>query len=282
MEDRFHVYPSTDFIDLGIYQLGLENCKAGHSFGPASRNHFLFHYVISGKGQLMCPDKNGSDRLYSVNSDQGFLLLPGVVTTYIADNDNPWTYMWVEFDGLKVSECIDLAGFSRDNPVYVSHDDALRDILKAEMLYMVYHAGTAPIYEITGHLYLFLDALMRSKTHKTITPKNRLRNFYIREAISFIEEHYSEDISVEQIASNCGLNRSYFGKIFKDEVGSTPQKFLLNYRMVKASELLRQTDMPISDIAPLVGYPNQLHFSRAFKGIYSLSPRHWRNINKIV
>ena len=55
----------------------------------------------------------------------------------------------------------------------------------------------------------------------------------------------------------------------------------MNYRMVKAAELLKLTDLSIGDIANAVGYPNQLHFSRAFKNVYGISPREWRNKNRV-
>ena len=84
------------------------------------------------------------------------------------------------------------------------------------------------------------------------------------------------DISVEDIAEVCGLNRSYFGKIFKETLGRSPQEFLMNYRMVKATELLKLTQLSISEISNAVGYANPLHFSRAFKNVYGESPRIWR------
>ena len=70
------------------------------------------------------------------------------------------------------------------------------------------------------------------------------------------------------------------GKIFKKSVGKSPQEFLMNYRMVKATELLKLTDLSIADIGKAVSYENQLHFSRAFKTILGISPRHWRKQNK--
>ena len=103
-----------------------------------------------------------------------------------------------------------------------------------------------------------------------------MRDFYLKEAISYIELNFQNDISIEDIAENCGLNRSYFGKIFKDAVGQSPQEFLINYRMIKATELLRLTQLSIQEIGNAVGYPNALHFSRAFKNVYGVSPRVWR------
>ena len=133
-----------------------------------------------------------------------------------------------------------------------------------------------------GHLYLFIDCLLRSSTSAQISKGNSLRDFYIKEAFSFIEQNFQNDISVEDIAASCGLNRSYFGKIFHENTGKSPQDFLITYRMTKAAELLKLTDFSIADIGNAVGYPNQLHFSRAFKNVYGASPRQWRNENRHV
>jgi AraC-like DNA-binding protein len=94
--------------------------------------------------------------------------------------------------------------------------------------------------------------------------------------LSFIEQHYSEDISIEDISSFCGLNRSYFSKVFRDTMGESPQGFLLHYRMARAAQLLTESRLPISTISTMVSYPNQLHFSRAFKNVYGISPRDYR------
>lgn len=58
-ELMFSVFPSENFVDLGLYQFGYEQCEPAHSFGPAVRNHFLFHYIISGTGILMANDSHG-------------------------------------------------------------------------------------------------------------------------------------------------------------------------------------------------------------------------------
>lgn len=146
------------------------------------------------------------------------------------------------------------------------------------MLYIVNHKDDSP-FHLIGHLYLFIDALVRSASLTQIRRKNSLRDFYMKEAISFIEQNFQNEITVEDIADCCGLNRSYFGKIFHECVGKSPQNFLISYRMLKATELLKLTDLSIADIGNAVGYSNQLHFSRAFKNIYSVSPRQWRNEN---
>lgn len=276
----FSVFPNENFVDLCLYQNGWERCQPLHSFGPATRNHYLFHYVISGTGTLHAADKNGNTQIFQIKSGQGFMIFPGQVNTYIADERLPWEYTWVEFDGLRVKEAIEIAGLSPSSPVYRSHSKELQETLMNEMMYLAKNKTDAPLHTI-GHLYLFLDALTRSASSMKLSRKGRLRDFYVHEAITFIEQNFQNDISVEDIADTCGLNRSYFGKIFKETVGKTTQEFLMQYRMTKATELLKLTQFSIGDIGKAVGYENPLHFSRAFKNVYGISPREWRNKNRI-
>lgn len=276
----FSVFPSENFVDLGLYQFGREQCEPAHSFGPAARNHYLFHYVISGTGTLMADDSKGNTKTYSVKSMQGFMIFPGQITTYIADKELPWEYVWVEFDGLRAKSIVESAGLTMDTPIYHAQSKSLREDMMNEMLYMTQNRESSP-FHLIGHLYLFLDYMMRSSAGTNIQKGSQLRDFYIHEALNFMEHNFQNDISVEDVAAVCGLNRSYFGKIFKQAVGKSPQEFLLSYRMAKAAELLKLTQLSIGDISQAVGYDNQLHFSRAFKNIYGMSPREWRNRNRI-
>ena len=274
----FSIFPRENFIDLGLYQFGWEQCDPSHSFGPAARNHYLFHLCLSGTGTLFANNTKGELITYQVKSGQGFMLFPNQICTYIADHEIPWEYVWVEFDGLRVKESIDSAGLTQNNPIYRSRHKNIAETMKSELLYLVNHKDESP-FHLIGHLYLFIDSLIRSSSSTQIGSGNSLRDFYIKEAFSFIEQNFQNDISIEDIAACCGLNRSYFGKIFHQNMGKTPQEFLMSYRMTKATELLKLTELSIADVGNAVGYPNQLHFSRAFKNIYGLSPRQWRNEN---
>lgn len=271
----FSVFPSENFVDLGLYQFGWERCDPSHSFGPAARNHYLFHYCLSGTGTLYADNGRQETKTFQIKSGQGFMLFPHQICTYIADHEIPWEYVWVEFDGLRAKETVELSGLNPNHPVYNARYKDISYTMKEEMLYIVNHKNESP-FHLIGHLYLFIDSLVRSSSSAQIDKGNSLRDFYIKEAFSFIEQNFQNDISVEDIAASCGLNRSYFGKIFHENMGKTPQEFLISYRMTKAAELLKLTDLSVGDIGNAVGYPNQLHFSRAFKNVYGISPRQWR------
>ncbi len=271
----FSIFPSENFVDLGLYQFGWEQCDPSHSFGPAARNHYLFHYCLSGAGTLYAQNGKKESAAFQIKSGQGFMLFPHQICTYIADEKLPWEYVWLEFDGLRVKEAIELTGMKPEQPVYKARYKDISETMKNEMIYIVNHKEESP-FHLIGHLYLFIDSLVRSSTSAQIGKGSSLRDFYIKEAFAFIEQNFQNNISVEDIAAACGLNRSYFGKIFHENMGKSPQEFLISYRMTKAAELLKLTNLSVGDIGNAVGYPNQLHFSRAFKNVYGISPRQWR------
>lgn len=271
---RFHVIEADRFVDINLFQVGWEKCNPLHQFGPAARNHFLFHYVISGKGCLRTNDVD-----YAIHAGQGFLLCPGQTSTYRADEQDPWSYVWIEFDGLRARECITLAGLGEDQPVYTPNRKEDGQQITQQLMHLVDHPDFSPV-RLIGYAMIFLDELIQTSRTKTEHGGNQKdRDFYIKKAIAFIDANYKYDISVQAIADSCGLNRSYFGRLFKETMALTPQQYLIRYRMTKAANMLQGSRISIAEIGIAVGYENQLHFSRAFKSIFDVSPSEYRKLH---
>ena len=116
-----------------------------HSFGPVARNHYLFHYVISGTGTHTAQNSSGDSITYKIRSGQGFMIFPHQICTYIADNELPWEYVWLEFDGLKVKEAVESCGLNISHPVYRPRHKDLAQQMKEEMLYITSHSHGVPV-----------------------------------------------------------------------------------------------------------------------------------------
>lgn len=281
MDDlSFSVSPNEELLDLRLFQCGWEQCAPLHSFGPFVRNHYLFHYVISGRGFLESNAAKGITRHYDLEPGQGFLISPGQINTYSADQFQPWKYVWLEFDGLRAPEYLTEAGLSTAQPIYQPSTPAQAEQVRDAMLYIADHPKASHL-RLIGYLCLFLDALIQTSSTRQKPRETQLRDFYIQEAVSYMERNYRRDVTVEEIANACQLNRSYFSKLFKQKKGCPPQEFLIRLRLSKAAELMKNSTVSIGDISASCGYPNQLHFSRAFKQRYGVSPREWRAQNKI-
>ncbi|WP_251388535.1 AraC family transcriptional regulator [Mediterraneibacter agrestimuris] len=273
----FYLFPNENFLDLNPYQAGYADNDGAASFGPCTRNHYLFHYVISGAGTLMTEDEMKCERHFHIHTGQGFLIFPGQVTTYWADKNHPWEYVWIEFDGVYASEVISMAGFSVDSPIWKSSDKILARKLCETMMALASPAEGTHFYK-QSRLYDFADCLIRA-TEKPVTilsSNGSFSDYYLQTAFLYIEKNFMNNISVESIAAKCNIHRNKLLKIFKERIGQGPQEYLIKYRMSRAAQLLITTNFSINEIGNAVGYENQLHFSRTFKNVYGMSPKYFR------
>ena len=127
-----------------------------------ARNHYLFHYCISGTGTLISTDSKGESHTYQIKSGEGFLIYPKQINTYFADKNHPWEYTWVEFDGLRVKEALELAGLTMDAPAISFQCQGPKPgTRKMKCSILPGTSDQSPFHPI-GHLYLFLDYLTRS------------------------------------------------------------------------------------------------------------------------
>lgn len=263
----------TDNIELNLYQYGEENCAKGHSFGPAVRRHYLFHYVISGHGVL-----HSEFGAFPVAAGEGFLIYPQDVTTYCADPRDPWHYMWLEVDGLIAGKMFEECRLSRRAPVYRPAEygdepDTLR------YLRQIIAQGERHRLTAIGLCYLFFSALVTS-TPQGAAERQSDRTQHLRKAVKYLENRYHEPLTVAGLAAYCNLNRSHLCRLFKQEFGVGPKEYLLKLRMNIAVSLLCNSQTAIKVVGISVGYENQLHFSKAFKQVYGLSPAKWRLQNQ--
>ena len=99
----------------------------------------------------------------------------------------------------------------------------------------------------------------------------------MEQIVDYMDRHYSEKISLDQIAQNMYLSPFYISRIFKSETGDTPINYLISLRMEKARALLlEKQNYSIQEIAQCVGYDDAYHFSKLFKKHYGNSPSQYR------
>ena len=269
---EFYVYHNVSNIDLYPIQFGRENCDPLHHYGPAITHNYLFHYILSGKGTFTHLVGGPSHQLVA---GQGFLMPPDHVCSYEADADDPWTYCWVEFNGLKAANFMKQAGFNETNFIFTPKQTLVTDNITRPFETLITNHRQHETF-IIGQLYLLIDGLIRCSLHSQQPVDHSVQNFYIRTAIDFVERNYQQNISVDDLATHCNLNRNYFARLFKQELHITPSQFIQNYRLNLACELLTSTKLPIHTVAEKVGYANQFNFSAAFKKAKHLSPFEWR------
>lgn len=245
---------------LSLVQAGYEKCRSLHSYGPAIRNHFLLHFVVSGEGRL--ETANGD---FKIGKGQGFMICPDETAFYQADKINPWEYYWMGFVGTHAKQLLKEKGITRENPIFSF--EKLFDFESTMKKLIAEITRTPPNTEArTGCLYLAM-------AHIPTKQRKRKPNKYIDLAYEYIEENYSYDISIESMAKNLSLNRSYMYRLFMEQLGQSPQEVLRTYRLNKADEMLASGLYSVTETANSCGFADLSHFSSLFTRFFGRTPR---------
>lgn len=169
-----------------------------------------------------------------------------------------------------------LADFSKDTAPLEELQSLLDDIYKE---YRMKTAGYNQI--ILGYVNLLLGLMLRKfylipKTEEDyIIEKNLTR---LSDIINYLDEHYTEKISLQTIADSLHMNYYYLSHFFKDTAGISFQDYLNHLRVDKSLPLLAEADYSITDVALDTGFPNIKAYTKAFKEKFGMLPSVYRRI----
>ena len=107
-------------------------------------------------------------------------------------------------------------------------------------------------------------------------PPRRFAPGALKRVQQYVEDHLAERVSIERLAATAGLSVFHFARAFKQSQGMTPHGYLLHRRIVRAQDLLGQTESPLSEIALVSGFADQSHLARHFRERVGVSPAIFR------
>ena len=260
----YSIYPDFSVNSaLHVMECGYENCYSGKVCSPASRDHHLLHFVESGKGTLEINGKN-----YNISAGQGFYIPTGMLAKYIADKENPWSYCWLGFDGTDSLQVLSFRNLSTQYPIFDFSADSVIRTLTKKLLHT---------YSKNGNDFLSISYLYRILS--LINPQFSLdhnKNTAFEKLVTYVKDNFQSDISVTKAAEHFSISTSQLFRDFKKYLKMSPQQYIKQYRVFYAAHLLSTTELPISQIAVLSGYPDLCNFSKQFKSIYYRSPANYR------
>ena len=246
--NTFIQYLISDFNskDLRIEFCGYHKCEKNHSFGPAVRDCFLVHFCISGKGCFT----NKHDKYY-IKKGEYFIIKPEEITTYTADKEEPWEYVWVAFSGTETQV------FYKEISVYQTD---INEII--ELKNLIQNKITTPS-AFKSILYKIIFTLSRQEEY-SINIASKIKQY--------INFNYMENLSLENLSRIFGYERTYLYRIFKTSTGTGIKKYVTKIRMEKAKSFLDK-GYTVSNTACIVGYTDVFNFSKAYKNYFGHSPK---------
>ena len=188
--------------------------------------------------------------------------------------DRPEVY-WVHFTGSDVKNILRHYDIPLDKNVIYSGSSATYAYLFKEMIHELQTCRTG-FQELTEmYLRQIFLLIQRSWEERKPTVSSYLQE-EIDYARKYFNEHYNEDISIEEYAQSRGMSVSWFLRNFKQMTIKSPMQYMLSIRINNAVSLLETTDYNVTEISTIVGYDNPLYFSRIFKKQKGVSPSDYR------
>lgn len=272
MNDKYkNSYKATEkeLVSLCVYNVGYQRCDAGYQWGPGIRDHYLIHYIISGKGTYRV-----NNTIYELSAGDVFLVYPNTEVIYCADNEEPWEYAWVGFTGTDAATILQATDFTKASPCILHAENGAE--IQRQLLHIYDARGNEfeHAVEMTGRLYTALALFIKSAQKKE---SQNSANTYVQKSIEYITANYSYPITVEDIASYVGLSRSHLFRSFELVMQKSPKEYLTDFRMKQACYLLEHSSLSITAIANSVGFDNGLYFSKTFHKKKGMSPKAFRS-----
>lgn len=272
-------FPDSGMKDIQMLYCGYQLCKPHHSYGPSIRNHYLYHFIIEGKGTYVC---NG--RYFNLEAGQGFMAFPDSIIHYEADRLEPWRYLWVAFSGSAMRDILGLEVITPAMPVVRHSRPELVQAALWRILEIADDPDHARLMERYSLFYRFLSFLMDDMKFISRMENNDPDDIrlLLDKAVNYMKDNYQVDISSSKLASMLGFSRSYFQRVFKKHFGLSPINFLRCYRLGLAWHIILSTKRPIGQVATEVGYSDASYFCRYFKQSYGIRPGDLRKHYKLL
>src|SRR6185295_1915926 len=98
----------------------------------------------------------------------------------------------------------------------------------------------------------------------------------LKQVIAFVEENYSNDVRLAELANAAGMSSFHFAREFKRTTGTTPHQYLIKFRVERAKTLLAERELPLIEVGLQSGFSHQSHFTRLFHRLTGTTPQSYR------
>lgn len=256
--------------DLFVNVYGKEACLKDKAVTRGKTVYVTFHYILSGKGYVKYDNK-----IKTVKANEVLFFDCGSEVEYYPDQDDPWEYVYFGITGLMRSTVKERLGLNCVAIIQPRKPDMLRKRF-LQMYNSLLNTGEKSFTSL-GCLYLLLADFEKLLVKPV---KDTLRRKYVKQALNFIQNNLSTNITVEEIADNCALSSAYLSRCCKEVLGITLKECLIGARMQVACSYLINTMVSVSDICRIAGYKEKKYFMKEFKKLYGVSPSEYRKMNQ--
>jgi len=248
---------------LQINSCGFHKGTSGQriTFRQKGRCDYHILYVAEGTCEVTYDDKTHILK-------HGFALYPPHIPQKYIDHENTLR-MWIHFAGHNIEEILSEAKLTGG-----VHTITPSPILEKMFIQLITEHNQQHPVSIEKGLFLSLLYALGKAVNSAESSNDK-----INEAVTFITTHYNTEINIQDLAASCNLSQSRFIHLFKKQTGMAPHAYQQMLRIKNSMTLLTSTNLNISEISRMSGYPDPLYFSRIFRKQTAMSPRQYRQMH---
>lgn len=272
-----HSFPApktkqTDLLPFVITAIGNFTCDSRYFTKRQGLEQCLLLYTIEGEGIIAY---NGNEIVLSPGQ---LIILDCRNYHYYATKGTSWHFLWIHFVGKCAFDYVDLLNIDGDTALSLGNRISFPSYYEQLASYVL-HFDLQKELELSTIMQKLLTELIHLKKTETFSLKYSGYNLELDDSISYLQEHFTEDISIEQLAKQAHLSKYYYIKVFKAYTRQTPYDYLLGLRLQRAQKMLLETDYAIRVIAEKSGFSDSKNFIACFKKKVGTTPLQYRKIN---
>lgn len=264
-----HVYlPNRSETEIRVLGVGYNDLRFVAPYKHTrTQQFFTFHYVISGKGILHFEGKT-----YHISAGNIFALGPNLPICYYPDEDDPWEYLFIEFDGSNANNYLQSVGYTLSNPIKSCENaenlvESFKNCLERSK-----NGASITHFEAISLLMAFFTASLTSSNSLSI-----LHEDVVTSVKKILKTRFTNpDLTVAQIASALHFSHSVLCRLFHKKTGKTMIAYINEQRMKYAEELLKSTDLSANKIAYMSGFREYTYFLMLFKRKWGITTSEYR------
>lgn len=254
-----------------VQEAGYFKALNGYHTERANLASYLVVYTVSGTGTLIYDGKT-----YTVSPGSVFYIDCMKHHTYRWSRNQAggkdWCFYWIHFSGATSD------GYYREfargqKPLIESAGDTNIPIILGEIVESnQMQRNNTELINSRLIVDLITEIITLGNTDHQDQPISEL----IYQVLHYLEKHFDQPISLDGLSEKFSVSKYHLSREFKKYTGYSPGEYLIRYRINRAKELLKNTEMPISDIGEMTGIQNYNHFCYLFKSRTDMSPRMFR------
>ena len=258
---RYEIFSKKDFEIPDLEYLGYSSdIRVTGNGGVQIERQYILHFVLSGKGYF-----NGN----LVKGGQGFVIPINTVAEYHSDTFEPWEFLWVVSLDAKMLSVFEILGADKETGIFnFSSLDTVYEVADKLKLSERRIVSSAMLGE-------YFMRIMNAETSATDTSKATVKD-YFDVSVKYIENNLHTELTVGALCDLLGITQPYLFKIFKQRSGISPKQYIDTGRIKKAKQLLKNTDLTVTQVAISVGFVDVLAFSKFFSKNVGISPSAYR------